>query len=122
MCPVCRRRFARRKRWARLWPVVVYCSSARRGRRDNACAAMLKGQILRRLRRRSRGSSICPSEALPEQGKHDPAQLAAMRAAARCLAHRPVVDIVQRSAVVDPELARGPIRLRLRPGAPGRMR
>lgn len=81
---------------------------------------MLEGQILALLRQRSRGSTICPSEVLPEQGKQDSAQMEAARAAARRLAHCAVIDIVQRGAVVDPDSARGPIRLRLHAGAAGR--
>jgi hypothetical protein len=35
ICPVCRRPFSWRKRWARDWEQVVYCSErCRRNRRD----------------------------------------------------------------------------------------
>jgi len=70
-------------------------------------------RILALLAQRARGATICPSEVLPEEEKQDPKRMESVRAAARRLAHGATIDILQGGVVVDPDDARGPIRLRL---------
>jgi len=36
ICPVCQRPFAWRKKWAKVWPAVKYCSDACRQRKTKA--------------------------------------------------------------------------------------
>ncbi|MFO1002775.1 MAG: DUF2256 domain-containing protein [Planctomycetaceae bacterium] len=36
VCPICSRPFAWRKKWARVWDQVKYCSEASRKGRDSA--------------------------------------------------------------------------------------
>ena len=113
-CPTCGRSFAWRKRWARQWAEVVYCSDGCRRRKNDPRQSDLEARILALLAARARAATICPSEVLPAEEKQDKARMEEVRCAARRLAHRAVIDIVQRGAVVDPDHARGPIRLRLR--------
>lgn len=74
----------------------------------------LEQAILELLRARSRGATLCPSEAAravnPEdwQKLMDPA-----RRAARRLVAQGRLEITQGGRVVDPSTAKGPIRLRL---------
>jgi len=114
VCPICGRGFAWRKRWARTWASVVYCSDACRRRKNDHEASELDARIVALLQRRAGSATICPSEVLPAEDKQDHDRMEAVRAAARRLAHGEVIDILQRGAVVDPDRARGPIRLRLR--------
>ena len=113
-CPTCGRSFAWRKRWARQWATVVYCSDGCRRRKNEARQSDLEARILALLATRARGATICPSEVLPAEEKQDKARMEEVRSAARRLVQRAAIDIVQRGAVVDPDHARGPIRLRLR--------
>jgi hypothetical protein len=71
--------------------------------------------ILRLLRQRKEGASICPSDAARAarpQGWR--ALMDDVRAAAARLADRGEVDVTQRGQRIDAETARGPIRIRLR--------
>ncbi len=113
-CPTCGRSFAWRKRWARQWALVVHCSDSCRRRKNDARQSDLEARILALLATRARATTICPSEVLPAEDRQDQARMEEVRSAARRLAHRAAIDIVQRGAVVDPDHARGPIRLRLR--------
>jgi len=115
ICPICGRSFAWRKRWARHWEQIVYCSDRCRGQRGTTTRGdELEARILDLLAQRARGATICPSEVVPAHQKQDARCLEDVRAAARRLVHRALIDIVQRGVVVDPNHARGPIRLRQR--------
>lgn len=113
-CAACGREFAWRRKWARDWEQVRYCSDRcrTRGATDPVDAA-LETAILEMLDQRRRGATICPSEAArrvsPEGWRElmEPA-----RAAARRLVSSGRVEITQRGQVVDPSTARGPIRIR----------
>ena len=120
-CVVCGRTITWRKKWERDWDAVKYCSSTcrRRGRRPDD--ESLEVAILELLDRRAAATTICPSEAarlvaertgVDEEGWRELMEPA--RAAARRLVERGEVDIVQRSHVVDPSTAKGPIRIRRR--------
>lgn len=113
-CDVCGRRIEWRRKWARDWQNVRYCSRACRSRKLTATDRRLEEVILELLRRRGRGKSICPSEAARAAGGEDwPGLMEPARAAARRLAARDVVAITQRGRVVDGSTARGPVRIRL---------
>jgi len=113
ICPACGRRFAWRKKWARDWPNVRYCSARCRSRGLNEADRALERAILHLLDQRSAGASICPSEAArvvdPQRWRDlmEPARMAARR-----LTHRGETRITQKGRIVDPTTARGPIRIR----------
>jgi hypothetical protein len=116
-CTVCGRRITWRKKWARDWDQVKFCSDACRRRRRRADDPdPLEPAILELLRRRPRGATICPSEAarrvFGENGWRP--RMEDTRRAARRLVDRGLIDITQQGRPVDPSTARGPIRLRLR--------
>lgn len=77
----------------------------------------LEGAIMALLAERQDGATICPSEAARRVGGPDDWRLLMWpaRQAARRLTAAGRVQITQGGRVVDPESARGPIRLRLRP-------
>ena len=74
--------------------------------------------ILGLLARRAPGRTICPSEAARVLGGDEDFRpyMDPVRAAARELVARGELEVTQRGEVVDPDRARGPIRLRLPPG------
>lgn len=112
-CVVCGRTMTWRRKWARTWPQVRYCSDAcrRRGLRDRD--RDLEQAVLELLDERPRASSICPSEAARRVDPVEWARLMpATRSAARRLVAAGLVDMTQGGRVVDPSTARGPVRLR----------
>jgi hypothetical protein len=112
-CARCGRQFTWRKRWARTWDSARSCSDACQ-RRQDAYGEVLERTIVELLETRAPGATICPSEAAravaPETWRE---LMEAARAAARRLVMRGEVQVLQRGQVVDPDTARGPIRLRL---------
>ncbi len=73
----------------------------------------IEAAILALLDGRAAGSSICPSEAARACDPDGWARLMPdVRAAARRLADRGLLEVTQRGQAVDPTSARGPIRLR----------
>jgi predicted helicase len=69
------------------------------------------------LEARARDASICPSEAARRlaDGGDWRVEMESVRMAARRLRRAGVIDITQAGRAVDPDTAKGPIRLRLRP-------
>ena len=67
------------------------------------------------LERRDRGKTICPSEAARALAGEDGfrALMPLVRSAARTMVDRGELEVTQRGEVVDPDSARGAIRLRL---------
>lgn len=113
-CAACGRTIEWRKKWARDWDAVRYCSQTCKKRKIGPEDEALERAILDLLDRRSRGATICPSEAA-RQVAGDGAWRALMepaRRAARRLVDRGELEITQRGQVVDPSTAKGPIRLR----------
>ena len=114
-CSRCGRRIEWRKKWAKDWSEVRFCSArckkTKQGRVDEA----LEEAILNLLATRPRHATICPSEAArhvsPDAWR---ALMDRCRMAARRLVAQNVIDIVQRGRIVDPSTAKGPIRLRRR--------
>lgn len=73
----------------------------------------LEKAIVSLLSTRADGATICPSEVARAVGGADWRELMEpVREAARRLVARGQIEITQHGAVVDPDTARGPIRLR----------
>ncbi len=107
-----------RKQWAKNWAEVKFCSDACRKHRVGAVDEALEQEIVRLLKLRGAGKTICPSEAARGVAKNEDRSvweplMEPARAAARRLVAKGVLDIVQQGHVVDPSTAKGPIRLRL---------
>ena len=90
-----------------------YCSRGCRARGVRAVDRALEDAIEALLEGRSRGATICPSEAArvvaPEGWRE---LMEPTRRAARRLVHAGKLQILSRGAVVDPSDFKGPIRLR----------
>jgi hypothetical protein len=71
-------------------------------------------RILDLLQARGLDKTICPSELLSGEDKQNPALMEQVRASARTLASKNLIEFTQHGKVVDPAAARGPIRLRLK--------
>ncbi len=112
LCAVCGRTITWRKKWARDWARVRYCSDRCRARRVDDTDRALEDAILRLLGARAAASSICPSEAARAVAPEDWRPLMERaREAARRLVAREAVAITQRGRQVDPSRAAGPIRI-----------
>jgi len=113
-CAVCGRTITWRKKWARDWDAVRYCSDACRRTRVGPTDQALEQSLLDLLAHRARGATVCPSEAARAiGGEHDWRPLMEpSRAAARRLVARGEVEITQGGRVVDGSTAKGPIRVR----------
>jgi hypothetical protein len=114
-CVSCGRRITWRKKWARDWENVRYCSEACRRQKPNEQDERLERRLLEMLRGRKASSTICPSEVARAEAPDDWRPLMEpVRRAARRLVERGEVEITQGGRVVDPSTAKGPIRVRLR--------
>ena len=113
-CASCGRRMEWRKRWARNWEQVRYCSDACRRQRLDATDLRLEAAIRELLQARAVGATICPSEAARRVDELWRPLMERARAAARRLCAAGELQITQGGRVVDPSTAKGAIRLRLR--------
>ena len=112
-CAGCGRQITWRKKWARDWESVRWCSVVCRSRGVGATDLALERSVMALLATRAGGASICPSEAARAVGGDDWRTLMQpARAAARRLTTSGQVEITQGGRVVDPSTARGPIRVR----------
>ena len=112
-CAVCGRPFEWRRKWARSWDDVKYCSDACRRHKVTDTDRALEASIRSLLDSRKGGATICPSEAAREVGGEDWRDLMEpARRAARRLVAAGEVEITQGGKVVDPSTAKGPIRVR----------
>lgn len=115
VCAACGRRIEWRRKWARHWGEVRYCSDACRRHRVNDTDRRLERAILDLLGARAATATICPSEAARAVGGDGWRELMEpARRAARRLVATDAVEITQGGRVVDPSTARGPIRIRRR--------
>ena len=116
-CERCGRTITWRKKWARDWEAVRYCSERCKRTRPTDADRALEAAILSLLEARARGATICPSEAARAVAGEDGDAWRGLMEPARQAARRLVavgrLEITQRGRVVDPSTARGPIRLRL---------
>lgn len=112
-CVACGREITWRKKWARDWAEVKFCSAGCRRQRTSPEDDALEVSLLALLGKCPGGATICPSDAAKAVGRdtwqdlREPA-----RAAARRLAAAGLVEITQSGRVVDPSTAKGPIRIR----------
>ena len=115
-CVACGREITWRKKWARDWANVCYCSDAcrRSAKRDAGAAAAVEAALLDLLERRGAGKTVCPSEAARAVWPGDwRDHMEDARRAARRLVAAGRAEITQGGRAVDPSRARGPIRVRL---------
>jgi hypothetical protein len=124
-CARCGREIEWRKKWARNWANVKYCSAACRRAGVSTVDRELESAMLRALRERGGGKTICPSEVAREVGgAGDDGDgrgaggwrelMEPTRMAARRLTAAGDAEIVQGGKPVDPSSAKGPIRVRLK--------
>jgi hypothetical protein len=112
-CASCGRTIEWRKKWARSWDDVRYCSDACRRHKVTDTDRALEASIRSLLASRKGGATICPSEAAREVGGEDWRDLMEpARRAARRLVAAGEVEVTQGGKVVDPSTAKGPIRVR----------
>lgn len=112
-CAACGREITWRKKCARDWDSVRWCSAACRRAGVPPVGTELERTILALLAARAPGATICPSEAARAVGGADWRPLMEpARAAARRLVAAGEVEITQAGHPVDPSTARGPIRIR----------
>ena len=112
-CASCGRTIEWRKKWARSWDEVQYCSDACRRHKVTDTDRALESSIRSLLDSRKGGATICPSEAAREVGGEDWRDLMEpARRAARRLVAAGEVEVTQGGRVVDPSTAKGPIRVR----------
>jgi hypothetical protein len=113
ICAVCGRPFSWRRKWARVWDEVRYCSEhCRRARRNTARGAVTEA-IEALLDRCRPGASICPSEAArivwPDDWR---AHMEEVREVARLMMHDGRLEITQKGRSVSSANFSGPVRLR----------
>lgn len=117
-CAVCGRTITWRRKWARDWDDVRYCSAACRSAGRTPVDEALERAVLELLSQRAAGATICPSEAARAVGGEDWRPLMEpARAAARRLVAAGEVEVTQGGRVVDPSTAKGPVRIRRTPRA-----
>lgn len=113
ICRSCGRAFGWRKKWARDWESVRYCSDACRRHGVTAVDRQLEQAITELLAGRRAEATICPSDAARRVSDDDWRDLMEpARRAARRLVADGVVVITQGGRIVDPSSAKGPIRIR----------
>jgi hypothetical protein len=117
-CKACGRRVEWRKKWARDWDQVRYCSTACRRRGVTATDQALEAALLELLGRpgartvdvSDAAAVVSAATGRPQSDLDEPAR----RAARRLVAQGDVV-VVQGGKVVDPSTAKGPMQVRLAP-------
>ncbi len=115
VCRVCGRRFGWRKKWSTCWEQVRYCSERCRKRGLKPQDGQLETELMALLGERGENKTMCPSELARHLTSDEttwrrlvePIRMAACR-----LHHRGHLEILQGGQIVDPETAKGPIRLR----------
>jgi hypothetical protein len=110
-CATCGRTITWRKKWARNWQQVRYCSDGCRRGLDATDTALQKA-ILELLAQRPATASICPSEAARAVAADWRDLMEPARRAARRLVAAGQVVITQGGRIVEPSSAKGPIRIR----------
>jgi hypothetical protein len=111
-CESCGRRIEWRRKWARDWDNVRYCSDRCRRDRPGDLDRRLESEIRSLLEARARGATICPSEAARVVSDEWWPLMERARSAARRLVVSGEIEVLQGGRVVDPSTAKGPIRLR----------
>ena len=111
-CASCGRTIEWRKKWARSWDDVRYCSDACRRRKVTDVDQRLEDVTRELLAGRS--GTVCPSEVARAVGDDDSWRdlMEPARRAARRMVAAGEVEITQGGRVVDPSTAKGAIRIR----------
>ena len=110
VCATCGRRIEWRKKWERNWSEVRYCGEKCRRNRPGTVDRELEQAILGLLG--ARAGTICPSEAARRVRPDDWREwMERTRQAARRMVAQELLEIRQKGRVVDPSIAKGPIRL-----------
>jgi hypothetical protein len=120
VCRVCGRRFGWRRKWAKCWEQVRYCSAACRRRGVRAIDRRIEIELLELLDACPASGTVCPTEVarcINADGMHWHDLLESVRMAARRLRHAGELEILQSGRPVDPDTARGSLRLRRCRGA-----
>lgn len=114
ICDCCGRSFEWRKKWENYWEEVRYCSARCRKTKRTPADLKLEEMILKLLNQLGSQATICPGEALEAlfPGAKTSDFMEQARQAARRLAAAGQIEILQKSQIVDPSKAKGPIRLR----------
>ncbi len=110
ICEVCGREIEFRKKWAKTFDQIKYCSEKCRRNKNKT---NYEQQILDLLQARGADKTICPSEVLLEEQKQNKEIMEAVRSSARLLVSQGLIVFTQKGQVVDPSTAKGPIRLKL---------
>ncbi|MEM7325255.1 MAG: DUF2256 and DUF3253 domain-containing protein [Actinomycetota bacterium] len=114
VCMTCGRAITWRRKWAKTWNSVRYCSERCRRERPGGVDRDLERAILELLQSRPQNASICPSEAARRVDTEQWRQLMPQaRSAARRLVASGSVVITQRGRKIEPSTATGPIRIQL---------
>jgi hypothetical protein len=111
ICSSCGRTIEYRKKWAKNWPEVKFCSDECRRNKNKFD---YREAILALLNERGPLKTICPSELLPPELKQDKIIMEHVRRSARLLASENKIEITQSGKAVDPVSFKGPIRLKLK--------
>ncbi|TQM57499.1 DUF2256 and DUF3253 domain-containing protein [Humibacillus xanthopallidus] len=112
-CARCGRTITWRKAWARDWDSVRWCSDSCRKHGLTQVDLQLQDSLEALLDARAVDASVCPSEAARAVGGDDWRELMEpARMAARRLVATGVAQITQGGQVIDPDHAKGPIRVR----------
>jgi hypothetical protein len=112
-CARCGRTITWRKAWARDWESVRWCSDSCRKHGLSQVDLQLQDTLEALLDSRARDASVCPSEAARAVGADDWRELMEpARMAARRLVGAGLAQITQGGQVIDPDHAKGPIRVR----------
>jgi len=113
-CVVCGRTITWRKKWARSWDEVRYCSDGCRKRGIQTVDQELETAIMELLASRPRNATICPNDAARlAVGEEWERVIEPARAAARRLSVEGRVVITLEGRRVDPSTAKGPFRIGL---------
>ena len=110
ICDTCGRNIEPRKKWAKNWDEVKYCSDRCR---KHKCKDIYEEKVIELLVARGYNGAICPSEVLCPSEKKNKAAMEKVRSAARRLAAKDRIIILKDGIQVDPSKAKGPIRLKL---------
>ncbi len=105
-CESCGRVITWRKKWARDWDQLRYCSDACRRRRRTDVDVQLEVAIRAAVASGRPATDVDLARSLPG------AELEPVRRAARRLVASGEVELVQHGRVVDPSTARGPFTIR----------
>ena len=112
-CDRCGRTITWRKAWARDGDSVRWCSDHCRKHGLTQVDLQLQDTLESLLDDRARDASVCPSEAARAVGDDDWRDLMeSARSAARRLVAAGRAEITQGGKVIDPDHAKGPIRVR----------